>query len=152
MKKSLVVLLALLAISGCTTLQYAGNASYTVEPFKDEQGAVHCCRIAIVDGKERAALDVHVNKTGDNYDITLSERNVAAFQGQAIAAGAAQGALDAAAKAAVGAALAPLLPALIPAAGAVITSGATGAVVGGAALGIAADKALVPTKPVSTPK
>lgn len=138
-------------LPGCASQDYAGNASYTVKPFVDEKGAQHCCQVDIRDGKERAALDVHVVKKGDDYDVTLSERNVAAFQGQQIVAVAVKQAIDDAVKVAVVAELAPILPALAPAIGAVITSGKTGAVIGGAAAGIAVDKALAPVSPAPTP-
>jgi hypothetical protein len=130
----------MVALSGCASLQYAGNASYTVEPFADRAGGVHCCRVTIADGKERAALDVHVSKVGENVDITFSERSVTAFQGQAIAVGATSEAIDEAAKAATLAILSPVLPALLP----ILTSGTAGAALGGAALGAGANKLLAP--------
>lgn len=139
---------SLLLLNGCASLNFAGNASYSVKPFVTDvnTGTAVCCEVVIKDGKERQSLDVHVIKDGDRYDIILSEKAVTAFQGQEIAAGASKEAIDAAAKAAATAALAPVLPALIPAAGAVMTSGTTGAVVGGAALGVAADRVLAPEK------
>ena len=134
MKKTLLIA-ALLSLAGCQSLQYAGNASYKVAPVSVD-GHIVCCQVDVHDGKERASLDVHVVKTGDNYDITLSEKSVAAFEGQQIAAGAMKAAVDDAVKAAVAVELAPILPALAPALGAVITSGKTGAIV----TGVAADK------------
>lgn len=151
----LILAIAVLALlAGCSSLQFAGNASYSVQPFvvDAKTGATVCCQVDIKDGKERSALDLHVVRNRDNYDITLSERGVLAFQGQQIAAGATQAAIDAAAKAAAAAALAPLLPVLIPAAGAVISSGATGAVVGGAALGLGTERMLVPSTQLTQPK
>jgi len=94
---------------------------------------------------------VHVTKDGDKYQVDLVEQGVVAFEGQRIAAGAAQGIVDQAAKAAVAAALAPILPSLAPAVGALISSGATGAVVGGAAIGITADKLLASPVPAVQP-
>ena len=151
--KLIITICLLVHLTGCASLQFAGNASYSVQPFvvDAKTGATVCCQVDIKDGKERTALDLHVVKSGDNYDITLSERGVLAFQGQQIAAGATQAAIDAAAKAAAVAALAPVLPLLIPAAGAVVSSGAAGAVVGGAALGLGAEKILTPSTPVPKP-
>lgn len=131
------------ALSGCASLNFAGNASYSVKPVQVGL-AIVCCEVTIADGKERAALDVHVNKAGENYDITFSERSVTAFAGQAIAANATQEAISAAAKAAVVAILGPVLPAVIGAGGA-------GAVIGGAATGGIATQLLTPVAPVVTP-
>jgi hypothetical protein len=124
-----------LLLAGCTSVQYAGNASYSVKPFVTDAktGATVCCEVEIKDGKERATLDLRVVKNGDGYDITLSERGVLAFQGQAIAAGAMKDAIEAAAKAAAAAVLAPILPALVPAAGAALASPGVGAAAVGAA-------------------
>lgn len=133
-------------LTGCASLQFAGNASYSVKPFvvDAKTGATVCCQVDIHDGKERASLDLHVIKDGEKYDITLSEKAVSAFAGQQIAAGATQGAIDAAAKVAVGIAIAPFLPALVPVAGAVLSSGTGGAIIGGAAMGVTANKILTP--------
>ena len=144
--KSILALIALMTLAGCMTLDHAGNAAYSVRPFviDDLTGETTCCEVSINNGKEIQNLTAHVVKNGDNYTVDLTEGGVTAFQGQAISAAAAQSAIDAAAKAAIAAALAPMLPALTPAAGAILSSGTTGAVVGGAALGIGANKLLSP--------
>jgi len=129
-----------LILSGCSSLQFAGNATYKLTPFVTETGTTICCAVEVRDGKERASLDLHVVKNGDNYDITMSERGVLAFSGQTIAAGATQAAIDAAAKAAVAASMAPLLPALIPVAGAALASPGIGAAAVGAGAMIVKDK------------
>ncbi len=161
--KSIIAAIAVacVCLTGCKSIQDAGNASYKVSPIavavpatdgKAATTAIVCCQVDISDGKERASLDVHVVKTGDNYDITLSEKGVLAFQGQAIAAGATKQAIDDAAKAAVVAVLAPALPALIPAVGGIMASGTTGAALGGAAAVVTANKLLAPAAPaVTTP-
>lgn len=119
-------------MSGCASLQYAGNASYSVSPYETKTGEAVCCKVDVRNGKEIANLEAHITKQGDNYTVDLKEQGVAAFQGQQIAAGATQAAIDAAAKAAVAAALAPILPALAPAAGAALASPGIGAAAVGA--------------------
>lgn len=139
-----ITLISILALSGCASLQSAGNSSYSMKPFvvDAKTGATVCCEVTVSDGKERASLTLNVTKTGDNYAFSLDEKGVAAFQGQAIAAGATKEAIDAAAKAAVAAALAPVLPALIPAAGAALASPGIGAAAVGAAGVVGAQKML----------
>ena len=126
------LLVALLALSGCTSLQYAGTASYSVKPIVDAKGNVICCAVDVKNGKEIANLEAHVQKQGDNYTVDLKEQGVAAFAGQAIAAGATKEAIDAAVKAAIAIALAPVV---LPAAGAALAAPGIGAAaVGGAAV------------------
>ena len=125
------ILVALLALSGCTSLQYAGTASYSVKPIVDAKGNVICCAVDVKNGKEIANLEAHVQKQGDNYTVDLKEQGVAAFAGQAIAAGATKEAIDAAVKAALAIALAPVLPALAPA---LAAPGLGAAAAGGAAV------------------
>ena len=122
MTMKIVAIAAMLALAGCSSLQYAGNAAYTVKPFITDvtTGAAMCCEVEIRDGKERASLDLHVVKSGENYDITLSERGTTAFAGQTIAAGSTQAAISAAAKAAASAALAPVATGAVGVAGAVL--------------------------------
>lgn len=136
---SLLAIAALVTLTGCASLNFAGNASYSVEPFTTSTGATVCCKVTIKDGKERTSLDLHVVKAGDNYDITLSEKSVLAFQGQKIAAEAQQQAVNTVAHAAIGLAVAPMLPSII------------GTTAGAAAVGVAADKALTPATPKTTP-
>ena len=144
MKKfmTLCLLSLVLALTGCASLQYAGSADYSVKPFKDDKGAVLCCAVEVHNGKEIANLEAHIVKNGADYTVDLKEQGVAAFAGQAIAAGATQQAIDAAAKAAAVATLAPLAPLLIPAAGAALSSGGLGAAAVGAVGVVGAQKAL----------
>lgn len=137
MKRMLIAVTCIIAMSGCASVQNAGNASYSIEPVS-VGGATVCCRVSISDGKERAALDLHVIKNGDSYDVTLSERDVAAFQGQGIAAGAVGATASAAAKVGTAAALAPLVPMLAPA----LAAPGIGAAAVGAAGAVAAEKAM----------
>ena len=136
MKALLIIALAILP--GCASIQYAGNASYSVKPFIDQHGNKTCCEVEVRNGKEFASLDAHIEVEGDRYIVDLKEKGVEAFKGQAIASGVTQAAIDAAAKAAVASALAPILPALAPAAGAALASPGIGAaaVGAGAAIGI----------------
>lgn len=138
MSKVLIVFAALL--SGCSSLQHAGNASYSVEPIITERGSVVCCRVAIKDGKERSSLSLHVVKQGDNYTVDLVEQGVEAFEGQQIAAGASTAAVKTVGKVAAGVALAPALPALLPAAGAALATPGIGAAAVGAGAVILHDK------------
>jgi hypothetical protein len=140
MKKMLVLAIVVIAslLTGCASLQNAGTASYTVQPFLDQSGGAHCCSVSVLNGKEIANLEAHIHKQGDDYTVDLKEQGVVAFQGQAIAAGATQDAINAAAKAAAAAALAPYLPVLVPAAGAALSSPGIGAAAAGGAAALGA--------------
>lgn len=135
MKRALIPLI-LLALGGCTSLQQAGTASYTIRPMLID-GRTVCCEVAVVNGKQYASLDAMLVKTGDDYTVTLSERGVEAFRGQEIAAGAAKSAASVAGKAvAVGGAVlvAPLV-------GAALLSGTAGAAAAGMGAGVLLNKA-----------
>lgn len=84
--KTVLVSLIILFLTGCTSLQYAGNASYSIKPYEDKHGSVHCCVVDVYNGKEIAYIKTHVS-LGANGEIVvdLEESGVAAFQGQAIA-------------------------------------------------------------------
>lgn len=146
MKYLIITLSAAVAmLSGCASMQYAGTASYSVKPFTDKAGNVACCEVAVNNGKEIANLEAHIVKTPDGgYTVDLKEQGVAAFQGQAIAAGATKEAIADAAKIGVAAALAPVLPALLPAAGAALASPGLGAAAAGAAGVIGVQKLTTP--------
>lgn len=135
------IVFAGVAMTGCASLNFAGNASYSVEPFTTSTGATICCRVTVKDGKERSSLDLHVIKTGDNYDITLSEKNVSAFAGQQIAATAGISNAKTAAEVAAAVAAVPLAPAVL----------ATGTL-GAAAAGAGATMLLTPSKSASSPE
>ncbi len=140
MYRLILAALAAFLMSGCASLQYAGNASYSVSPYETKNGEAVCCKVEVHNGKEIANLEAHVSKSGDNYVVDLKEQGVAAFQGQLIAANATQAAIDAAAKAAVAAALAPILPALAPMAGAALAAPGLGAAAVGAGAVIGVEK------------
>jgi hypothetical protein len=135
MKRALIPLI-LLALGGCTSLQQAGTASYTIRPMLID-GRTVCCEVAVVNGKQYASLDATLVKAGDDYTVMLSERGVEAFRGQEIAAGAAKSAASMAGKAAaVGGAVlvAPLV-------GAALLSGTAGAAAAGMGAGVLLNKA-----------
>lgn len=141
--KTALSALILLALAGCTSLQYAGNASYTVRPFVIGDRAV-CCDITIYNGKEIALLDATIIKTGDDYQVHLHEEGVAAFEGQRVAAAAAKTiAADAVKAAAIGGAVL-IAPIAAPAVGAALASGTLGAAAVGAGAGVLIDQAAQP--------
>lgn len=135
MKKVLILASAALMLNACSSLQYAGNASYSVKPFTNEKGVVICCAVDVHNGKEIANLEAHVTKRGEDFTVDLKEQGVEAFKGQQISATALAATVDAAAKAAVAAALAPVLPTLATGAGGILSNGGLGAAaLGGAAV------------------
>jgi len=70
---------------GCTSLQSAGVADYSVRPIVIGEKTV-CCEVIVKNGKEYASLKARIEKTGDNYRVELEEQSVQAFAGQAHAA------------------------------------------------------------------
>jgi hypothetical protein len=144
--KNYILLAVLISLSGCASLQYAGISKFDAVPIVDAKtGAVTCCEIHGVSGKEYAALNIAASRNADGViSLTVAESGTKAFEGQAISAGATQAAIDAAAKAAVAAALAPILPALVPAAGAALASPGLGAAAVGAGGVLGAQKLLAP--------
>jgi hypothetical protein len=85
MMRALAVL-ALALLSGCMSQMDAGIAHYTIRPFTDPAtGKSVCCEAEVVNGKNIAAVQVHVTRTSDNaVTIDLSERAVDGSTGQAI--------------------------------------------------------------------
>ena len=100
MIRHILIPAAMLAVSGCASLQYAGVAAYTVRPF-GVGGQLVCCEVQIRNGKEIASLDATVEKTGGDYRVSLRQRGVQAFEGQAISAAALEKSIDAAVRAAL---------------------------------------------------
>lgn len=145
--KNYIILALAAVLPGCASMQYAGTASYSVKPFADKAGNVLCCEVAVNNGKEIANLEAHIVKTPDGgYMVDLKEQGVAAFQGQALVAGATKDAIADAAKIGVAAALAPALPMLLPAAGAALASPGLGAAAVGAAGVVGVQKLTTPAK------
>jgi hypothetical protein len=131
MKRVILLLFLTLAAAGCTSINQAGTASYTIRPMLID-GKPVCCEATVHNGKQYASLDVVLVKHGDDYTVTLAERGVEAFRGQEIAAGAAQAAAADAVKAAAVGGLVIAAPMLAPAAGAALASPGIGAAAAGA--------------------
>jgi len=142
-----MILAALFAVmlGGCASMQYAGTASYSVAPVFAQDGSIHCCKVDVFNGKEIAALNVHIvwSPTA-GYTVDLNEQGVAAFKGQEIAAGAVATGAQAATVAAEVAGAALAAPAMAGLAGAALTSGGVGAAAVGAAAGYGVTKAVKP--------
>ena len=83
MKKTLM--LSLLPLAACSSLQNAGMAEYTVKPMVIDKQTV-CCEVSVKNGKEYASLKAKVVKNGDDYSVELEEQAVQAFAGQQKAA------------------------------------------------------------------
>ena len=128
--------LVALSVSGCASLSEAGVASYRIAPLPDGT----CCEVTVHNGKEIAVLDAVIEKTGDNYKVTLHEEGVVAFEGQRIAAGAAKTAASAAVKAAAIGGAVVAAPVIGAVAGTAAAAGTAGAVAVGAAGARAVDK------------
>lgn len=145
MKKLICVLLTTSLLAGCASLQYAGNASYSVKPFKDDKGATICCSVDIVNGKEIANLEAHISKVGDNYTVDLKEQGVTAFAGQKISADAVSEMVKQALLAAGVIAVAPVaIPAIGGVLGGAAASGTMGVVVPSALGGAVVDNISTP--------
>lgn len=129
--KHTLILVALLGMTGCSSLNQAGTASYSVKPFMAGDRPV-CCEVTVNNGKEIASLDALVEKRGDDYTVHLVEHGVVAFEGQRIAAGAAKTAATSAAKAAAVGGLVVAAPILAPMAGAALAAPGLGAAAAGA--------------------
>lgn len=139
--KRFLLPLALLGLTGCASLNEAGTASYSVKPYTDAQGNTHCCEVSVQNGKEIRLLDATVEKRGDDYTVKLHEEGVTAFDGQRIAAGAAQSAATSAVKAAALGAGVLIAPIAAPAVGAALMSGTAGAAAVGVGTGVLLNKA-----------
>lgn len=137
-----LLLLCVLTLAGCASIERAGNAEYSVEPFVTPGGAAVCCRVSVKNGKEIAYLEAHIEKRGDNYTVDLKEQGVKAFEGQAIAASVIGASLTTVQRAALATALMPLAPLIIPAVGSAMAAPGIGAAAVGAAGVIATQKAL----------
>ena len=85
--KKLMMILTLAALSGCASLNYAGNADYSVKPFVAQDGTIQCCEVRVHNGKEIGLLDATIDvKKDGSYKVHLMEKSVLAFKGQEISA------------------------------------------------------------------
>lgn len=114
--KALTLICLLSLLTGCASLNHAGSASYSIKTNADGW------EVTVNNGKEIAVLDATVIKKGDTIEVRLHEENVAAFEGQRIAAGMVRQIAEEAARAAATAALAAALPALVPSVGAALAA------------------------------
>lgn len=130
MRRGLVVV-ALLGMTGCASIEQAGTASYSMKPVLVNDKLV-CCELMIVNGKQYASLDALIERRGDDYTVMLSERGVEAFRGQEIAAGAAKSAASVAGKAAAIGGAVLIAPIAAPAVGAALAAPGIGAAAVGA--------------------
>lgn len=79
------LLLAVLLLSGCSSLQNAGTSEYMVRPFKIGEETL-CCEVSIKNGKELHRMTAKIVKKGDDYTIDIDMQGVTAFKGQSISA------------------------------------------------------------------
>jgi hypothetical protein len=140
--KTIMVLAAVALLPGCASLEYAGNSSYSVKPWQDAYGRLHCCDVQVHNGKEMAAVHAHIRMTKDgDIEVDLQEQGVTAFEGQRIASVVAQDTAKAGLSAAAIAGGVLVAPAVAPALAAAISSGGLPAAAAGAAVGASAASA-----------
>ncbi len=85
--KRLIIALTLAAMSGCASLNYAGNSTMKVQLYVDRNGAKQCCSWEIRNGKEIGEITADVSiKPDGSFKGHLHELSVKAFQGQKIIA------------------------------------------------------------------
>jgi hypothetical protein len=147
--KYLLIVIAL-GLSGCASLQNAGNANYQLRQITDANGKTGF-DITVKNGKEIASVKVHLQKDGEKITVDLEEMGVAAFAGQQISADALKITIKQAAEVAVAAAMAMAAPGVLPLAGAALAGGGLPAAVVGAGGALAVEHALAkPSAPVGT--
>ena len=77
--KLITLIIAVMALSGCSLLNTAGNSDYTVEPFVTDSGKVICCKATIHNSKNydkfKFSLTAHQDGT---ITVTLDEKGVSA--------------------------------------------------------------------------
>jgi len=85
--RRLIMILTLMTLGGCASLQYAGNSTMKVKPYVDSNGNKQCCSWEIRNGKEIGEItaDVAIKPDG-SFKGHLHEVSVKAFEGQRISA------------------------------------------------------------------
>jgi len=131
-----ILIVIALALTGCASLQNAGNANYQLRQITDSNGKTGF-DIIVKNGKEIASVKVHLEKDGEQITVDLEETGVAAFAGQQIASDAMKIASEQAAKAAVAAALGVASGGALPVIGEIMQGGGLGAGLIGAGAGAA---------------
>ncbi len=86
MIKSAATLVALVALSGCASLENAGHDSYTLRSFTTELGMAGCCELHVQSGKEYTGRTISFQSNGANTVLQVQEGASKAFKGQAISA------------------------------------------------------------------
>src|SRR5574340_542836 len=99
-----IALIAIVLLTGCTSLQYAGASKYQMRQFTDENGKPGF-EMLIWNGKQVRNVVATLKKSGDDIEVSLNEMDVEAFAGQQISADALKITAEQTAKAAVAAAL-----------------------------------------------
>lgn len=129
---SLLAALLAVCVSGCTSLNNAGTASYRFSQYTDDKGQTHT-EVVLNNGKEIGVVDATFVVAADgSKKIHLHEEGVRAFEGQRIASGTAKTAATSAVKAVAIGGLTVAAPLLAPAAGAALASPGLGAAAAGA--------------------
>lgn len=131
-----LILLALVLLTGCQSLQYAGSSKYQMRQFTDDNGKP-AFDLYIWNGKEVKNVTATLKKTGDDIEVTLVEADVSAFSGQQIAANAAKITAESAVKAAVAAGLGMATGGALPVVAGIMQGGGLGAGILGAGVGAA---------------
>lgn len=146
-----ILMVVVLALTGCSSLQYAGNSSYQLRQVMDANGRTGF-DISVKNGKEIASVEVHLEKDGEKVIIDLRETGVAAFAGQKISADALKLTIEQAAKVAAAAAVAAAMPAALPLVGSALAGGGLPAALVGGGGALAVEHALAkPSAPVVVP-
>jgi hypothetical protein len=86
MNRSSIIILALLALAGCASIDNAGVDRYTVRSFKTEAGMPACCELDVKkSGKEYAGRRVQFQTDGAGAVLSIEEVDAKAVKGQALA-------------------------------------------------------------------
>lgn len=83
-----IYLLLCLLLTGCASQYWAGVSRYEVTPILNKDNVViGCCILSVYSGKEAQSVHATFSKTGNDYRVTLDEKDVRAFPGQQISSG-----------------------------------------------------------------
>lgn len=145
-----ILLVTIIALTGCQSLQYAGSSHYRIRQVVDFNGKTGF-DIDVKNGKEIASVKAHLVKDGEKIEIDLEETGVAAFAGQQIAADALKLTIEQAAKVAAAAAVAAAMPAALPLVGGALAGGGLPAVLIGGGGALAVEHAIKPSTPAASP-
>lgn len=145
-----ILLIALVALTGCQSLTMAGSSAYTLRQTTDDAGRPGF-ELRVQSGKEIAQVKARLEKKGDDIIVDLEETGVAAFAGQKISADALKITIEQTAKVAAAAAVAAAVPAAMPMVGAALSGGGLPAAVVGAGGALAVERALAKPATPSVP-